>query len=119
VVARGTHLGEHFVQPLEGPMQVNLYPTGSGGNVLKRKKYLSKKIYQFSRKENNLNRIVKTENNSHECFNSSMSFSITGSGFYQFNSRASLRLWFSTGGHYLCFRHKYTTQTIWKMLKTL
>jgi len=34
VVPRAAHLGEDFVQPLEGAMQVHLYPTGGGRNVL-------------------------------------------------------------------------------------
>ena len=34
MVARASHLGEHLVQPLEGPMQVHLDPARGGGDVL-------------------------------------------------------------------------------------
>ena len=34
VVAWTPHLCEHFVQPLQGAVQVHLYPAGGGGHVL-------------------------------------------------------------------------------------
>ncbi len=34
MVAGAAHLGEHLVQPLEGTVQVNLYPAGRGRHVL-------------------------------------------------------------------------------------
>ena len=34
VVAGAAHLREDFVQPLQGAVQVDLYPAGSGGHVL-------------------------------------------------------------------------------------
>ena len=34
MIARASHLGEHLVQPLEGPMQVHFDPARGGGDVL-------------------------------------------------------------------------------------
>ena len=34
MVAGASHLGEYFIQPLEGAVKVNLYPTRCGGDVL-------------------------------------------------------------------------------------
>lgn len=45
VDAGGTHLGQHFVQPLQRPVQVQLNPAGSAGHSLTPEGHRDRIIY--------------------------------------------------------------------------
>ena len=45
MVAGAAHLGEHLVQPLQGPVQVDLDPARSRSHVLEEKTNINRKIF--------------------------------------------------------------------------